>query len=462
MKMRTRTGVALAAAAVLLMPQMASAADSTLPGGTSISIDNTSPTDGDEFLVPLSDATLDITDEGTAQVGAAEVVKDTSLVFVMDTSGSTGASSGVDCDGGGIDTVLQCEKVGALVANSAAADTFSAIANAAVVQFATGAGIVTALTSDFTSTAAGINSLTSGGLTNYAAGLTQAQAVLAGSSETNAIVLFLSDGDNTEGGLAAVPDFGANTVVRAFAIGTTVSCTGDLVIAAEKGNDDSGCQQVTDPATLGDAINEAIGASLDAIDINVDSGGYTAIPAGDIDISLPTPTSFAAKTANWSTTVAGLAPGLHEICVRATGTDVGGTGTVSECKSIRLLQLQNDGTEVDATNELGEDNEHTINVVVAGDDGGRDVTFDVVSGPNSPAVAVVQTDADGKASFSWTSPQDPSGLGTDTVEVSITVDGETQTLVFTKEWVDTTPPTAECLESVNPNGNTPQAPGKGG
>jgi len=228
-----------------------------------------------------------------------------------------------------------------------------------------------------------------------------------------------------------------------------------------KGNAESSCQQVTDPSTLGDVIAEAIGASLDALDIDVDGGGYNAIPAADIDISLPTATTFDPKTANWSTSVTGLAPGLHTICVRATGTDVGGTGSVEDCKSIRMLQLQNDGTEVNATNELGIDDTHTINVDVAGDDGGRNVTFDV-TGVNGSEGGVVVTDTDGKASFAYSSPQDPSGLGDDEISVSITVDGETQTLTFDKEWVDTTPPTAACVESVNPGGRVPTAPGKGG
>ena len=34
---------------------------------------------------------------------------------------------------------------------------------------------------------------------------------------------------------------------------------------------------------------------------------------------------------------------------------------------------------------------------------------------------------------------------------------------MTKEWVDTTPPEAACIETVNPSGkNVPKAPGKGG
>jgi len=71
MRSRISTSAALAAAATLLVSSAATALTaSTLPGGTSITVDNTAPTDGDEFLVPLGDATTDVTDTGTATVGA--------------------------------------------------------------------------------------------------------------------------------------------------------------------------------------------------------------------------------------------------------------------------------------------------------------------------------------------------------------------------------------------------------
>jgi len=281
-------------------------------------------------------------------------------------------------------------------------------------------------------------------------------------------VIFLSDGFANRGNVANVPSFGPNTVVKAFAIGdpSAVTCTGgggngSLDDVADLGATGSDCQQVTDPSLLDDLITQAVGSTLSSVQIAVDSGPHAAIPAGDVDATLPIGPDFNVKTANWSTPVTDLGPGLHEICVRATGEDAGGTGNVTECKRIRLLQLQNDGTEVDATNELGVDNTHTISVIVAGDDGGTDVTF-MVSGRNGPQTEVVQTDSNGRASFSFSAPQDPSRLGDDTITVTIEVSGETQTLTFTKRWVDTTPPTAFCTESVNPNGdNVPSAPGNG-
>lgn len=257
--------------------------------------------------------------------------------------------------------------------------------------------------------------------------------------------------------------------MRAFAIGSPseVSCTGptgqDLNTVAAKGGAGSGCQQVTDPSTLGDEISAAVGSTLSSVEIDVDSGGYNAIPAVDLTGVLPMGPNFNNKSVDWSTEVTNLGPGFHDICVRASGSDAGGSGSVEECKTIQLLQLQSGapGGGLEATNELGEDNEHTVSVVVAGDVGGTDVTFEV-DGVNGPDGDTVQTDAGGNASFTFTSPQDPSGLGDDTIEVSITIGDATQSLEFTKHWVDTTPPVADCVPSVNPAGNEPSAPGKGG
>ena len=171
MYQRPRVVATLATLATLAMVSSAAAltADS-LPGGTSITVDNTSPTDGDQFLIDIGDATRDITDEGTATVGAGDVAKDTSIIYVIDRSGSTQLTAGVNCDGaGGNDSRLVCEKVGALAANTAAADPFSVIADSAVVQFNDGASIVQGLTSNFGSVATAINSLTFGGATNFQA-----------------------------------------------------------------------------------------------------------------------------------------------------------------------------------------------------------------------------------------------------------------------------------------------------
>src|SRR6266498_1078405 len=65
-----------------------------LPGGTAISVDNTSPANGSEFVV--TGTTLDVTDAGKATIGAGVPI---TVVYTLDTSGSMTVSAGVKCDG---------------------------------------------------------------------------------------------------------------------------------------------------------------------------------------------------------------------------------------------------------------------------------------------------------------------------------------------------------------------------
>ncbi len=61
----------------------------TLPGGTSIEVDNTQPTDGEVFYIPAGETSIDITYEGTASVGEGVTIANTTLIYVIDASGST-------------------------------------------------------------------------------------------------------------------------------------------------------------------------------------------------------------------------------------------------------------------------------------------------------------------------------------------------------------------------------------
>lgn len=87
---------------------------------------------------------------------------------------------------------------------------------------------------------------------------------------------------------------------------------------------------------------------------------------------------------------------------------------------------------------------------LAGDACGTDITF-TVEGINGQA-QTVSTDTAGRAQFPFTSPQDPSGLGEDTITVSIEVDGESKSLTFNKRWVDTTPPEQAMCAPVSTGG----------
>ena len=100
-----RAAGVFAVCASLLVAAPALADSGSLPGGTSISAEITSPASG---AILQAGAT---TVSGTAAVGAAPALKNNTVVYVVDVSGSTADSAGVDCDGiAGNDSTLTCEK----------------------------------------------------------------------------------------------------------------------------------------------------------------------------------------------------------------------------------------------------------------------------------------------------------------------------------------------------------------
>src|SRR3990172_5362639 len=118
-------------------------------------------------------------------------------------------------------------------------------------------------------------------------------------------------------------------------------------------------------------------------------------------------------------------------------------------------------------NELGPGATHTVTATVTDGNGagasGKTVNFDVTAGPNIGANGSSNTDASGDASFTYAATQGLAGIGTDTIEACVTdQDGVDHCDSVTKEWEDTTPPVPECTEGVNPDGQTPRAPGNGG
>jgi hypothetical protein len=125
-----------------------------------------------------------------------------------------------------------------------------------------------------------------------------------------------------------------------------------------------------------------------------------------------------------------------------------------------------------ATNELSEDNAHTVTAHVTSLDvdlEGKTVDFEV-SGTNAATAdpgsgtGTSPTDANGEATFSYDVPTSCDSLGTDTITgCTDRADGGEECDDVTKDWVDTIAPVAECVATVNPHGNNvPPAPGEGG
>lgn len=121
-----------------------------------------------------------------------------------------------------------------------------------------------------------------------------------------------------------------------------------------------------------------------------------------------------------------------------------------------------------AVNEIG--SAHSVTATVT--QGGQGVSnalvdFTVVSGPNTGEVSDsgecstdpnCLTDANGQTSWTYIG---SGGVGTDVITACFTDEsGKENCVRATKSWVDTTPPKAECVESVNPHGKKIPPAGK--
>jgi uncharacterized repeat protein (TIGR01451 family) len=333
----------LAAISTLLVSAPALAATGSLPGGTSLSVTIDSPIEN--ATVPAG--TLNVT--GTASVGAGAAVKNQTIAYVVDVSGSTADNSGVDCTGDSVsDTTLTCEQAGVKSVNTQAALANSPVLNSGVAEFsdsgtaldvdpAAGTQLLTAPGSNI---ANAVDTLSSGGGTNFNAGITAANSILTapGAASVQTIV-FLSDGLNTVAG--TTPNLSGQTVLT-FAVGSGSSCggtvhptLGDLAAAGGPG---SSCTQVTDLSQLGNIISAGVGSTLDSLQIAIDGGTPTTIPNTDITPTLPqngaASVSYSTNSMNITVT-----PGGHQICVTANGTDAGGSGSESTCTDITVPSL---------------------------------------------------------------------------------------------------------------------------
>lgn len=121
-----------------------------------------------------------------------------------------------------------------------------------------------------------------------------------------------------------------------------------------------------------------------------------------------------------------------------------------------------------ATNAAGSNHIVTATVTQGGQPvAGTLVSFSVTAGPNTGEVSDpgecsvdpnCNTDASGQTSWMYTS---NGATGTDVIVACFTDEaGQEHCVRALKEWVDTTPPKAACVETVNPHGSTVPPAGK--
>jgi hypothetical protein len=470
--------VTLAVVATLTLgTAMAGSSSITLPGGAELAISIADPVTSTEFLVPAGAAGIDVDVSGTASVGGGAGMPGATLVYVIDVSGSTGEGGGTGCS-----PILECERAFVRALNEAAvaggsvdevglvvfADTAAAadmspdpsdqpiVAPDADSYVAT---VVNSTYSDVYGGDGGVGQFTDkpvGQFTNFAAGLQSVLDVVNASANAQSTVVFLSDGESNAGGSAfsaAVSALAGRAVIHSIAVGTASSCTGGTDGTLQEMADGTGgtCTHVPDPGDLPDLIPGLFSASLDSLEIAVDGGGKTAIGNEAIDPDLP---HAGPVTVGYQTGVPGLAPGDHQICVTANGSDGEGTGSVEQCETIHLFQI--DLAPDSATNELDTPGQgHTVRATILGADvDGRQVDFAVLSGPNAGKAGSGVTDG-GWVDFTYEAAQGCANLGTDTIRACFTLNdptGATGCDQVTKDWVDTTPPDVACVETANPHG----------
>jgi hypothetical protein len=462
--------LSLAAACSAPAPAQKSAAQPmTLPGGTSFDVTLTAPADGALVASPPGDVGV----AGTFSLGDGAPQPDTALVYVLDAS--TAAGGAVAC--GTATTLLACQKQAVAAMNARAvalgivgdvgAALFAATGAPLDVDPATGAQLVAAPGADGDGNATAdvldaVGSIAAGGTATLftsasVGGATAAvgNGLLAGitvagaSARPSRIIVLLSASPTVGGPAPADVTVPAGIVVRAFALpGTT--CAAGLAAYAERGASGSGCEDVADASALAGRLEALLDAELVAAELVVDGGAPAPLA---LSLTLP---AQAPVTGTFAATLAGLAPGAHEICARLSGRDAGGTGTAQDCATVKVATI--DLAPPAQTFELGTPGQTatvtaTVAAGTAGGVAGATVAFEITTGPNAGRSATATTDAEGKALFTWEAIQHLAGLGTDVVSACFEdAEGHEACAAATVTWQDTTPPVVACIPGPNPGG----------
>jgi hypothetical protein len=440
----TLAAMALAVLTVLTVHSGLHAASANLPGGTEITVTIDDPVTSTEFLVPAGATTVDVTVSGTASVAAGVAHPDTSLLYVIDGSGSTADPSGGDCgpDQNPIDPesvedeIIDCEIAAVINLNdqaislgSVAEVSMTIFAGAPVTADATPAGgddplippdadansnsqndvdeVVHSIeVAEYVGEEGRFNEFTIKdipdlAMTDFAEAASEACSVAASATGATKIVAFLSDGWNNAGvDVTTVLPCGP-VVFYTFAIGPGSDCDSDpngLGSLREIANLTGGtCTEIPDPWTLPDILPELVGSTLDSLEIEVDGGGPTPIDNADIEPDLP---QDGPAIVSYSTVVGGLGICDHEICVTANGTDVGGSGSVTECVTIHVIAeadlkiVDQELVDPPATMEVCEDVDITLRKTIHnnGPYGPLEASIDTSARPPADCTAVPATD----------------------------------------------------------------------
>jgi trimeric autotransporter adhesin len=379
---RRATSIGVTALALaMLTAQAAIGATGNLPGGTAIEVTIDDPAEDLVIEVEDEDDLVDLTVTGTAEVGGAAVVKNTTLIYILDRSGSMRSGAGVDCTGDASnDARLVCQAEAVAFVNSLAADPASPVGLTGIGAYASTGSIYDVdldpdspapsylVAPDYDGDGNGIADLedvvrdeidASGG-TNFSAGLEQAKLLLTESPYDVHRVVFISDGRANRGGnvndYAGAFDHFGTTRIDSFAITSGSGCDigsggsrGSLIDIASLGTTPGTCTEVEDLSDLNLALGTVLASELTELTGSVNGG--PAVALDDVAPALP---QEGPVSVDYSWDVGALGVGVHELCVTATGSDGGGEGSVTECRTVTITVPAADGVYPPEPEVLGE------------------------------------------------------------------------------------------------------------
>lgn len=441
------TALALTVALVAAAGTAALGAEGSLPGGTSLSVGIVDPADGLTIAVEDEADTVDLTVTGSASLAGTDAVKNTTLIYILDLSGSMTAGAGVDCTGNGSnDNRLVCQAEAVAFLNSLAANPASPVGWTGVGTYASGGSthnvdlapdgdrLLVPPTYDGNNNGIPdledvVRAFIAGGLTNFTAGLDQALTILARSTTPVNRIVYISDGQPNAGSnvntYAGRFDAYGTTRIDSFAITSGSGCGlgstqyGNLNDIATLGTQTGTCVEVKDLSDLNFVLGQVLSSELLSLEGSVNGGDAQAIV--DVTPELP---EDGPVTADFSWDVSDLAVGQHELCVTATGVDGGGEGDVTECVTVTVeVPAAPDGLSLapsEASGAIGE--EHTVTATLLDDEGDpiteAEISFEITDGPHAGATGTAETNTVGEASFTY----EGTEVGTDTIVATYTPD----------------------------------------
>jgi trimeric autotransporter adhesin len=357
---RRWTSGTLALALLVAVVPAAAAVDGNLPGGTAIEVSITGPADDLVLEVDAEDATREVTVTGTAALGGTAVTKNTTLVYILDLSGSMTSTAGVDCTGNGSnDNRLVCQREAVAHVNGLAAAPGSPVGFTGVGTYSgSGTGRAHVVdrvpggdallvapdhdgdgngTADLVDVVSGFRA---SGTTSFSDGLDAALTLMEASTTPVNRIVYISDGVANTG--TRVTDYAGRfdgfgtTRIDTFAITSGSGCangTGgsygslDEVAALTPGGS---CTEVKDLDDLARVLGQVVTSELVRVAGSID-GGEPVELATDPVLPLEGP---AAVDVTWP--VGELGVGAYELCLTAHGTDGGGAGSVEDCRTVTV------------------------------------------------------------------------------------------------------------------------------